>query len=67
MIYEPTKRDSLIINHVYYEQLSDTYFWTVDGIGCYWYDTYWEAIEDMGWTEGTYPHKLIKIIELADY
>lgn len=43
MAKELTTRDSLAVNHIYFEEKSGQYFVTPDGIGCYWYDTFEEA------------------------
>lgn len=33
------KRDDLIVEQPYYERKSGQYFWTPDGIGCYWFES----------------------------
>lgn len=33
------KRDDLIVEHPYYERKSGQYFWTPDGIGCFWFES----------------------------
>lgn len=44
------KRDDLIVEHPYYERKSGYYFWTPDGIGCFWYETRTELEADLDFT-----------------
>jgi hypothetical protein len=37
---------------LYYEQPTGMYFYTPDGEGCIWYDTYEEALDDVGDSSG---------------
>lgn len=43
-----TLRSSLIVDTIYRETSSGTYFVTPDGVGCFWYDTYEEALDQHG-------------------
>ena len=45
-----TYRDSLTINTIYLETSSGQYFVTPDGVGCFWYDSYEEAVDQHGVT-----------------
>jgi hypothetical protein len=42
---EQFKRDDLIVNALYYDEKKQSYFFTPDGIGCYWL-TAEEAVEE---------------------
>lgn len=33
------KRSDLVVGQPYYEQKSGQYFWTPDGIGCFWFES----------------------------
>jgi hypothetical protein len=33
------KRSELVVERPYFERKSGQYFWTPDGIGCFWYDS----------------------------
>jgi hypothetical protein len=41
-------RGHLQVNRLYWEVPTDTYFHTPDGIGCIWYESFAEAMEQTG-------------------
>jgi hypothetical protein len=60
---EETPRAQLEIETLYYNRENGQYFWTPDGIGCYWYATLSEALDDTGGFGG----RVHIIDKLADY
>jgi hypothetical protein len=45
---EETPRAQLESETLYYERESGRYFWTPDGVGCYWFTTMAAAGDDLG-------------------
>ena len=41
-------REHLKVDRLYYEQPTGMYFYTPDGVGCIWFDTREEALEEVG-------------------
>lgn len=41
-----TPRNNLFIEQAYFEKASGQYFWTPDGIGCFWFDTAEECLAE---------------------
>lgn len=57
-------RDYLRVLRLYHEQPTGMYFYTPDGIGCIWYDTLEEALEDTG----AFEQPIITLVqELSDF
>lgn len=48
---------------LYFVRDCEQYFWSPDGVGGYWYDTFTEAIEDIGLEEDS---KVTVIYSLED-
>lgn len=44
------KRSDLVVGQPYYEQKSGQYFWTPDGIGCFWYESRRDMEADLDFT-----------------
>ncbi len=44
------KRSDLVVERPYYEQKSGQYFWTPDGIGCFWYESRRDMEADLDFT-----------------
>ena len=57
-----TYRNELELNTIYFESSSDQYYVTTDGVGCFWYDTYEEAVDQHGITGD-----IIEIEKLSDF
>jgi hypothetical protein len=57
-------RESLQVERLYYEQPTGQYFYTPDGVGCIWFDTLEEALEETG----AFGQNIITLLqELSDF
>lgn len=57
-----TQRSELITDQPYFEEKSGQYFWTPDGIGCYWFESKKACLDDVDTT-----NLVIHIEELSDF
>lgn len=57
-------REHLKVDRLYYEQPTGMYFYTPDGVGCIWFDTREEALEEVG----DFGQPIITLVqELSDF
>ena len=57
-------RKHLKVDRLYYEQPTGMYFYTPDGVGCLWFDTKEEALEEVG----DFGQPIITLVqELSDF
>jgi hypothetical protein len=59
--FKETPRNEMEAFVIYHETSSDTYFFSPDGVGCFWYDTLEEAQDQHGDTGD-----ILEVEKLAD-